>query len=94
MNGLSEASRGVPASLLHCIEPFPTTKELVPYDPGYISGWVVEQYQIDLAAAAKDSRARMDAAVEQMCSSDVPGDTQRNPLRLFVRQKIFPKLVA
>jgi hypothetical protein len=29
--------------------PFPT-KELAPYDAGYVSGWVVEQYQIDLVA--------------------------------------------
>ena len=33
------------------IEPFPT-HELVPYDPGFLAGWVVEQYQIDLVNAA------------------------------------------
>ena len=48
---LVPASRGVPAELLRRIEPFPT-KELAPYDAGYVSGWVVEQYQIDLVAAA------------------------------------------
>lgn len=74
---LIPASRGVPESLLEKIAPFPTTKELVPYDPGYISGWVVEQYQIDLAAAAQASRSRMDGAVEQMCISQIPGDTYR-----------------
>ena len=74
---LIPASRGVPMNLLDQIAPFPTTKELVPYDPGYISGWVVEQYQIDLAAAAQASRSRMDAAVEQICISEIPGDTYR-----------------
>jgi hypothetical protein len=75
---LIPASHGVPMSLLQQIAPFPTTKELVPYDPGYISGWVVEQYQIDLAAAAKASRGRMDDAVERLCISEIPGDTYRN----------------
>lgn len=75
---LIPASRGVPISLLEQIAPFPTTKELVPYDPGYISGWVVEQYQIDLAAAAKAARSRMDDAVERLCIAQIPGDTYRS----------------
>jgi endogenous inhibitor of DNA gyrase (YacG/DUF329 family) len=74
---LVPASRGVPMNLLDQIAPFPTTNELVPYDPGYISGWVVEQYQIDLAAAAQASRSRMDDAVERMCAAQIPGDTHR-----------------
>lgn len=71
------ASRGVPEDLLRQIEPFPT-KELVPYDPGYLSGWVVEQYQIDLIAAAQRSREMMDTELQQLCGSQVPGDTYRN----------------
>ncbi len=74
---LVPASRGVPADLLRRIEPFPT-KELAPYDAGYVSGWVVEQYQIDLVAAAKNSRETMDAKVRQMCAQQIPGDTYRN----------------
>jgi hypothetical protein len=38
--------------MLRRIEPFPT-KELVPYNAGFLSGWVVERYQIDLVAAAQ-----------------------------------------
>ena len=34
------------------IEPFPTTSDLKPYDPAFLSGWIVEQYQIDLITAA------------------------------------------
>lgn len=74
---LVPASKGVHAKLLEEVSPFPTTAELKPYDPGYLSGWVVEQYQIDLEAAAKDSRGRMMNALESMCSAEVPGDTQR-----------------
>ncbi|HYG23281.1 MAG TPA: zinc ribbon domain-containing protein [Verrucomicrobiae bacterium] len=71
------ASRGVPPDLLHRIEPFPT-RDLVPYKPGFLSGWVVERYQIDLVAGAKAARDAMDAAMRQLCSAQVPGDTQRN----------------
>jgi len=75
---LVPASRGVQPEMLRRIEPFPTTTELVPYNAGYLSGWVVERYQIDLIAAAQEARTDMDAAMERLCSQQVPGDTQRN----------------
>jgi DNA-directed RNA polymerase subunit RPC12/RpoP len=71
------ASRGVPPGLLRGVEPFPTDA-LVPYDPGYLAGWVVERYQIDLVEAAEQSRSRMDSRLRELCSRQVPGDTQRN----------------
>jgi predicted RNA-binding Zn-ribbon protein involved in translation (DUF1610 family) len=71
------ASRGVDPGLLRAVEPFPT-EALLPYDPGYLAGWVVERYQIDLVAAAKASRRRMDAELRVLCAREVPGDTQRN----------------
>ena len=74
---LVPASKGVQPDLLRQIEPFPTTTDLKPYDPGFLSGWVVEQYQIDLIAAAQHSREIMDGKTEQLCSAEVPGDTQR-----------------
>ncbi len=74
---LVPGSKGVPAELLRKIEPFPTTSELKPYDPAYLSGWVVEQYQIDLIAAAQNARTVMDAQIESLCDAEVPGDTHR-----------------
>ena len=71
------ASTGVRSGLLRKIEPFPTS-ELVPYDAGFVAGWTVERYQIDLVAAAEESRRRMDAQIESLCASQVPGDTHRN----------------
>ncbi|MDQ6916486.1 MAG: zinc ribbon domain-containing protein [Pseudomonadota bacterium] len=71
------ASVGVHAALLRAIEPFPTT-ELKPYDAGYVAGWVVERYQIDLVAAAQAARDDMDAKLRQMCAAQIPGDTYRN----------------
>ena len=75
---LVAASRGVQAELLRKIEPFPTTTDLKPYDPGFLSGWVVEQYQIDLIAAAQNARTAMDGKTESLCDAEVPGDTHRS----------------
>lgn len=74
---LVAASRGVHPRLLGQVEPFPT-RELVVYQPGYLSGWVVERYQIDLVAAAQHARQQMDAELRRMCAAQVPGDTHRN----------------
>jgi predicted RNA-binding Zn-ribbon protein involved in translation (DUF1610 family) len=71
------ASVGVHPGLLRGIEPFPTG-ELKPYDAGFVAGWVVERYQIDLVAAAQRARAAMDAQLQALCAQQVPGDTFRN----------------
>mgnify|MGYP003484255289 CR=1 FL=1 len=71
------ASVGIHPGLLRAIEPFPTA-ELRPYDAGYVAGWVVERYQIDLVAAAQHARDAMDAKIRDMCAAQVPGDTHRN----------------
>lgn len=75
---LVPASKGVHGKLLEALQPFPTTTDLLPYDPGYLSGWVVEQYQIDLIQASQDSRGRMDNLLRSQCISRIPGDTHRN----------------
>jgi ribosomal protein S27E len=69
---------GIHTALLRKVEPFPTTSDLKPYEPAYVRGWTVERYQVDLRQASQVSKQQMDATVQQLCSSDVPGDTQRN----------------
>ena len=72
-------SRGVQPHLMRAVEPFPTTTDrLKPYDPGYLSGWTVERYQLDLVGAAEQGRQRMQAAIRNMCAQDIRADTQRN----------------
>ena len=71
------ASVGVHPNILRGIEPFPT-QELKPYDAGYVSGWIVERYQIDLVGAAQRARELMDAKLQGLCAQAVPGDTFRN----------------
>ena len=74
---LVPASTGVHSKWLRGIEPFPTAS-LIPYDPGYLAGWTVERYQIDLIGAAERSRAQMQSELEKLCGRQVPGDTYRN----------------
>jgi Zn finger protein HypA/HybF involved in hydrogenase expression len=71
------ASVGVDAAKLRGIEPFPTGT-LIPFDPGYLAGWTVERYQIDLVAAAERARERMMEHLRELCAEQVPGDTHRN----------------
>jgi ribosomal protein S27E len=75
---LVPASKGVQPDLLRAIEPFPTTNELKPYESAFLSGWVVEQYQIDLITAALHSQDIMKRETHIMCANNVPGDTHRN----------------
>jgi hypothetical protein len=75
---LVPASVGVDPARLRAVEPFPTTEGLVPYDPGYLAGWTVERYQIDLVAAARRALEEMNATLRQLCGQAVPGDTYRN----------------
>jgi hypothetical protein len=70
-------TRGVDAGLLRQVEPFPTN-ELVPYDTGYLSGHVVEHYQVVLVDAYKQSQDAMHRKLEELCAAQVPGDTYRN----------------
>ena len=70
-------TQGLRHDLLKKIEPFAMT-ECKGYDAAYLSGFVVEHYQIVLFEAAERSQQSMVAQLRQLCSAQVPGDTQRN----------------
>jgi hypothetical protein len=70
-------THGVSQTLLEQVEPFPTP-ELVPYDKAYVSGFVVEHYQIVLVDAAQSAVDSMKRRLREMAASQVPGDTHRN----------------
>ncbi len=74
---LVPGTTGVDLHLLRQVEPFPTA-ECVPYDTAFLSGHVVEHYQVALTEATGESEAQMRAKLEQLCGSQVPGDTYRN----------------
>jgi hypothetical protein len=70
-------TQGVSHALLKQVEPFPTN-ELVGYDTSYLSGFVVEHYQVVLLDAAKASEDAMSDKLRDMCAAQIPGDTYRN----------------
>ena len=70
-------TRGVSPALLRRVQPFPT-HELVPYDTAFLSGFVVEHYQLVLHEASERSQEAMTSQVYEMCAAQVPGDTHRD----------------
>ena len=74
-------SQGIEPKILTKLEPFPT-KDLVPYETRYVSGWEVEQYQVPLLQAARSGFGVMEGTLQNMCAREVPGDTYRN-LRIY-----------
>jgi hypothetical protein len=70
-------THGLDQGLLRQVEPFPTT-DLVPYETAYLSGFVVEHYQVVLIDAARRSQDQMRRQLEALCAGEVPGDTHRN----------------
>lgn len=76
-------THGMPLELLRQIEPFPNG-DMVPYDTAFLSGFVVEHYQVVLIDAAQASREQMENKLYQLCGRQVPGDTYRN-LRIAPR---------
>jgi hypothetical protein len=88
------ASVGVERRLLRAVEPFPT-QDLKPYDPGFVAGWVVERYQVDLADGARRAREAMSAKLAALCGRQVPGDTYRNlDVRADWSEQTFKHILA
>jgi predicted RNA-binding Zn-ribbon protein involved in translation (DUF1610 family) len=70
-------TQGLLLELLKKVEPFPT-KEVVGYDTAFLSGHVVEHYQVVLLEAAQRSLEQMQANLVVLCARQIPGDTHRN----------------
>jgi predicted RNA-binding Zn-ribbon protein involved in translation (DUF1610 family) len=71
------ASRGIEPLLARAIEPYPTA-DLVPYEPGYLAGFLAEENAVDLADALTSAKQRMQSEIDAACGKRVPGDTYRN----------------
>jgi hypothetical protein len=70
-------TQGVSHDLLKQVEPFPTS-ELVAYDTAFLSGFVVEHYQVVLLEAAEHSEQAMSRQLFEMAAGEIPGDTYRS----------------
>src|SRR5262249_23970820 len=65
------ASRGLPEHLLRGISPF-ELPALAPYNPGFLSGFLAEQYQVDLAEGWEKAKASIESQLYSHCASEVP----------------------
>ncbi len=74
---LVPATDSVERAMLERIYPF-DTKALIPYEPGYLSGWGAEAYTVDLPDGWNVGQEIIGQQVEQACAQEVPGDTYRN----------------
>ncbi len=71
------ASKGLPHALLEGLEPFPT-KDLLAYEPSFLSGFLAEEYAIDLPDALREARGRMEAEIRAACVRQIPAPMHRN----------------
>ncbi|NUN13293.1 MAG: zinc ribbon domain-containing protein [Myxococcales bacterium] len=74
---LVQASPSADPSIVRRLEPYPT-KELLPYKPDYLSGFLAEDYRSDMVECWPVAKDRIDSAIRAACARKVPGDTQRN----------------
>lgn len=76
---LVKASKNLKASLLESIEPY-NTKELVSYEPTYLSGYGAECYTVSLDDAHGEARGKMEDELRSLSRSDIlrKYDEERN----------------
>jgi hypothetical protein len=74
---LVPATTSVEYGMIQRIYPF-DTGTLVPYEPGFLSGWGAEAYTVDLRQGWTMGQEVIEDRVRQACGQRVPGDTYRN----------------
>jgi len=70
------ASKTLPHSLLDSLAPW-NTKELIPFNQKYLSGFVSEEYSIDLNDGFRYAKKEMERIIIRTIKADIGGDQQR-----------------
>jgi len=70
------ASTSLPPKLLSHLQPW-DIPNLVPFADGYLTGFVAESYQIDLAQGFEDAKGQMEGPIRNTICRDIGGDEQR-----------------
>jgi hypothetical protein len=72
---LVSASKGLPQNVFQWVEPFQILS-LKRYAPGYLAGWLSEEYSIERDAAQQLSEQEFRRREHQAVAACLPGDTQ------------------
>ena len=72
---LIEASGSLPKKILRALEPW-DLPNLVTYNDKYLSGFRTENFQVDLPAAYKEGKVRMQQVIATTIRRDIGGDRQ------------------
>jgi Zn finger protein HypA/HybF involved in hydrogenase expression len=70
------ASKGLDHKLVFKIYPF-QLNELIPYKSEYLSGWLAEDYAVNVREGWGIAQENVQADERRKCASEVPGDTHR-----------------
>lgn len=70
------ASRTLPKSTTDRLEPW-DLQNLVPFDPGFLSGYTTESYQVDLKEGFEEAKSKMEVAIRENVLRDIGGFHQR-----------------
>lgn len=70
------ASKSLPQEMVDDLEPW-DLKELKPYEPAFLSGFLTERYKINLKEGFEIGQKKMDEIIYREICSDIGGDEQR-----------------
>jgi DNA-directed RNA polymerase subunit RPC12/RpoP len=73
---LIPATRSLPANRLAALEPW-DMQELKAYDPGYLSGFKAQRYQVELAEGFEHAKQIAAGVIDTDVRRDIGGDEQR-----------------
>jgi hypothetical protein len=73
---LVPASKGMNQELIYKIYPF-ELNALVPYKPEFLSGFLAEEYAVDLQQGWGTAQGIVNTSEREKCAKEVPGDTHR-----------------
>ena len=69
------ATNSLPRKYADALEPWDLDR-LAPYSDEYLSGFVAESYQVDLAGGFEIAKQMMDGPIHQTINQDIGGDHQ------------------
>lgn len=74
---LVNASKQINNRIISRVEPF-NLKELIPYAPGFMAGFLAEKYSVGLQEGWEEARKKMDREIEGAVKSHIGADEVRN----------------